>query len=89
MNDLPSASVRLRRALILQRDRFEQLYIGLVDALPLDPAIDRGVFRVALLTLLNSVPHWFRAGRLSLRQVTEQLLRIFGRPERRKRRRVA
>lgn len=81
MNDLPAASPKLRKALIAQRDQFERLYVELVEALPLAAGLDRHVYRLALLSLLNTLPHWFRSGRLSVDEVAAQLLRIFGQPQ--------
>lgn len=77
MNDFREVPDAVRRELIAKRDAFEAPFRDLVEALPLPADIDRSVYRNLLLSLLNSTAHWYRPGRLSLREVAEQALRIF------------
>lgn len=83
MTDLPSLTPRLRTALVLQRDKFERIYRDLVAALPLKAGIDRRIYRITLLSLLNTVPAWFRPGGLPIPEIVRQVLTIYGRPARR------
>jgi hypothetical protein len=48
-----------------------------VEQLPLPDQIDRSIYRNALLSQLNSVPNWYRAGRLSAADVGRQIALIF------------
>lgn len=77
MNDLQAVPAEVRAQLIINRDAFEKIFVDLVAALPLDPRIDRGVYRLLLLTLLNNVSLWFREGRLTLEDVARQIVLTF------------
>lgn len=80
MNDFQSVPPAVREKLILKRDAFETLFTKLVADLPLDPAIDRSVYRLLLLTLLNNVAGWYRKGRLSPEDIGRQIVAIFHHP---------
>jgi AcrR family transcriptional regulator len=77
MNDFRSAPPEVRGQLIAKRDQFEGLFVALVDALPLAPEIDRKIYRLSLLTLLNNVGAWYRPGRLSPAEIGRQIVAIF------------
>lgn len=77
MNDFASAPAEIRERLVEKRDAFEQVFRDLIAALPLDPALDRGVYRLLLLTLLNNVSGWYRPGRMTPDEIGRQILRIF------------
>ena len=77
MNDFRSAPAEVRVHLVAKRDQFEQLFVRLVDDLPLDRDIDRKIYRLSLLTLLNNVGVWYRPGRSSPAEVGRQIARIF------------
>ncbi len=51
-----------RRRLIELRDRYEDVFRGLVEALPLGPDVDRKYFRLVLLGAMNWSQRWFNAG---------------------------
>ncbi len=74
--DKSALASEMRAELIKDRDRFERLYKGLVAELPLPNNVDRDVFRIALMSLLNDTPKWYRDGRLSPEQVAKHLFRI-------------
>lgn len=80
MNDFSSAPLEIREQLVANRDNFELIFRDLVAALPLDPALDRSVYRLLLLTLLNNVSSWYRKGRLTPEDIGRQILHIFRRP---------
>jgi AcrR family transcriptional regulator len=80
MNDFRSVPPEVRTHLVAKRDQFEQLFVRMVDDLPLDPGIDRRVYRLSLLTLLNNVSLWYRPGRLSPADIGGQIVRIFRHP---------
>lgn len=46
-----------------ERDRYERHFEKLIAALPLDPATDRWLFKVALFGSLNWSQTWYRKGR--------------------------
>lgn len=79
MNDTAALQSDMRKELVRERDRFEQVYRELVDALPLSPEIDRHVYRISLISQLNSVALWYRprAGRLTLPEIARQIVMIF------------
>lgn len=58
-----SESLRnLRDTLVAQRDNYERVVSGLIDALDLPPQIDRKLFRLNFLGALNWMPTWYRPG---------------------------
>lgn len=77
MNNLRTVPVEIRDALIHQRDKFEKIFHQLVDDLPLSPDIDPKLYRIFLLSLLNSTDGWYRDGRLSRADIAAQIIRIF------------
>jgi anaerobic glycerol-3-phosphate dehydrogenase len=77
MNNLRSVPANVRDVLIQQRDDFEMIFRELVADLPLDDDIDKNLYRILLLSLLNSADGWFREGRLSRAEIAAQILRIF------------
>jgi AcrR family transcriptional regulator len=79
MNDFRAVPADVRAQLIVKRDDFEQLFKQLVADLPLDCAIDRGVYRLSLLTLINNCSLWFRPGKLAVDDLAVQILQLFRR----------
>jgi AcrR family transcriptional regulator len=77
MNDTAALQSDMRKELVKERDRFEAVYKKLVNDLPLSPEIDRNVYRISLVSLLNAVALWYRPGRLSLREIAGQIVMIF------------
>jgi hypothetical protein len=77
MNDFQSTPPEIRERLVARRDKFETIFRDLVDQLPLDPAIDRGIYRLLLLTLLNNVSDWYRQGRLTPAEIGHQIALVF------------
>ncbi|MCX8995579.1 TetR/AcrR family transcriptional regulator [Rhizobiaceae bacterium BDR2-2] len=77
MNDFQSTPLEVRERLVARRDVFEQTFRDLVDDLPLDPALDRGIYRLLLLTLLNNISGWYRQGRLTPAEIGRQIVLVF------------
>ena len=77
MNDFREVPATVRTALIERRDRFETRFRDLVADLPLPPELDRSIYRNLLLSQLNSAADWVRPGRLSPRDIAEQIARVF------------
>ena len=77
MNDFASAPPEIRERLVAKRDAFEAIFRELIPGLPLAPALDRGVYRLLLLTLLNNVSSWYRQGGMSPEDIGRQIVRIF------------
>lgn len=73
MADTSAMMSDMRPELIKDRDRFERIYRQLVDDLPLPERINRRVYRLFLLSLLNSVTNWYHPGRLSPKGIARQL----------------
>lgn len=80
MNDFASAPPEIRERLVEKRDAFERIFRDLIAALPLDPALDRGIYRLLLLTLLNNISGWYHEGRLTPDEIGRQIVRIFRHP---------
>lgn len=77
MNDFQSTPLEVRERLVARRDIFEKIFRDLVDELPLDPAIDRGVYRLLLLTLLNNISGWYRQGGMTPAEIGRQIMLVF------------
>lgn len=77
MNDFQSVPTEVRERLVAKRDAFEKIFVQLVADLPLAEGLDRGVYRLLLLTLLNNVSGWYREGRLTPEEIARQIVRIF------------
>lgn len=77
MNNLSSVPADVRNMLVQQRDDFEQIFRKLVADLPLESGIDRNLYRILLLSQLNSANGWYREGRLSLEEIADQIIHIF------------
>lgn len=77
MSDTAAMASDMRKDLVKDRDRFEKIYRKLIDALPLRPDIDRDMYRLLLVSLLNAVPAWYRPGRLAIRDIASQIVLIF------------
>lgn len=80
MNDFQSTPAEIRERLVERRDAFEKIFVDIVDELPLDPKLDRGVYRLLLLTLLNNIGRWYRPGRMSREEIAHQIDMIFHHP---------
>jgi AcrR family transcriptional regulator len=77
MNDFREVPAPVRAQLIARRDRFENLFRSLVDALPLSQHLDRSIYRNLLLSQLNNVADWYGSGRLSPADIAAQIVAIF------------
>lgn len=77
MSDISAMTSDMRKDLVGARDKFESIYKGLIAALPLDPAIDRSIYRLSLVSLINAVPVWYHTGRLSVAEIAAQIVMIF------------
>ena len=72
----------LRNALAAQRDAYETMFAALIDALELDAAIERNIFRLHLLSALNCTKFWYRPGGKTPSEIGRQLVQML-RPARR------
>ncbi len=77
MSDFQSVPPVVRERLVTKRDAFEQIFVQLVDDLPLAPNLDRRIYRLLLLTLLNNVSSWYRQGRLTPYDIARQIVSVF------------
>jgi AcrR family transcriptional regulator len=71
---LPGRSAEFDRRLIAQRDAYEAVLMGLLDDLPVRPGVDRRLFRLGLVGMVNAIPRWYRPGRLSAEQIASGLV---------------
>ncbi len=77
MNDFRQLTPELRAQLIGTRDKFEAIFDRLVAELNLPPEIDRKIYRLCLLTLLNSLWTWYRPGTLTPTEIGHEVMKIF------------
>jgi TetR/AcrR family transcriptional regulator, cholesterol catabolism regulator len=77
MNDFHQLPPELRAQLIETRDDFEALFDRLVRDVPLDEGIDRKIYRICLLTQLNSLCNWYRPGKYTPAQIGREVMKIF------------
>lgn len=71
----PGGAPAVRDTLIRQRDEYEQLFIELLDALPLPARSDRRMLRMLLLGALNWTPTWYRPGRSTPKRIARAFIR--------------
>jgi hypothetical protein len=79
MNDFRAVPDAVRPELVRKRDEFEGLFDELVRGLPLGRRVDRKIYRLMLLTLLNGLSTWYRPGRLTPREIGREVARVFRR----------
>ena len=74
MEDFRAVPDETRAKLVAQRDSFEQIFAALVADLPLPAEIDRSLYRIFLLSILNNVPGWYRPGKSSPAEIAHQIV---------------
>lgn len=79
MEDFRSVPDDIREKLVVQRDTFEQIFAELVANLPLPETVDRTLFRIFVLSMLNNVVQWYKKGRLSPSEIAHQMIMILRR----------
>lgn len=77
LTDFRNVPQDILEKLIARRDVFEEAYVELVDRLPLPGHIDASLYRVLLLSLINSVSAWYRPGRMTPAEIGRQIVHIF------------
>lgn len=78
MNDFRAVPETARVLLVERRDAFERKFGRLIEATPLPDAVDRTVYRLLLLTALNTASTWYRPeGRLGIDDIANQILSVF------------
>lgn len=76
LQDFSRVSPELRARLIAQRDEYERLFGGLVEALPVAAGVDRRLLRLMLLGALNWAPTWYRQGAASPPQIAASFVAL-------------
>jgi AcrR family transcriptional regulator len=77
MSDQTAMQSEMRPQIVGDRDEFEQIYKRLIADLQLSSDLNCGVFRVCLVSLINSVPSWYRPDGLTPREIGKQIVAIF------------
>ncbi len=67
----------LQRRLKAEREHYDRIFRRLVDALGLPRAIDRSLFRLALLGAVNWARVWYRPGKKGPRAIARGIIAIF------------
>jgi AcrR family transcriptional regulator len=62
------------------RDRYESVFVDLIDALPLKPGVDRRALRLMLLGALNWSQTWYRPGRDDPRAIARNFVALLRKP---------
>jgi AcrR family transcriptional regulator len=73
--DAPDVALQLTAL----RDRYENVFVELIDALPLRPGVDRRTLRLLLLGALNWSQTWYRAGRDDPRAIARNFVALLRR----------
>ena len=76
-NIVPRGDSDLDKRLIRHRDRYEALFIELVDDLPLPMRTDRKVLRLTILSALNGVASWYRPGGANPDKIAGKIINMF------------
>jgi AcrR family transcriptional regulator len=71
-SDVPAVADRLASL----RNEYEQIFVALVDALPLRADVDRRTLRLMLLGALNWTQTWYRAGRDDAYSIARDFVRL-------------
>jgi len=74
--DVPEVAAELTAL----RDRYEALFVELIDALPLRPNVDRRHLRLMLLGALNWSQTWYRPGKDSPQLLARRFVRLLREP---------
>ncbi|NHN88344.1 TetR/AcrR family transcriptional regulator [Acetobacter conturbans] len=77
MNNLRAVPDEVRQALVRKRDEYEVIFRQIVDGLPLPVGMDRSIYRILLLKILNTADSWYRDGRLNRTEIAAQITAIF------------
>ncbi|MCC7016093.1 MAG: TetR family transcriptional regulator [Rhodospirillales bacterium] len=80
IRDPPREAARAHSRLIELRDAYENIFRGLVAALPLPADADRRLLRLMLLGALNWSPRWYRAGSSSPADIARHFVAALRRP---------
>ena len=75
-SDVPAVADRLLEL----RDRYEHIFVDLIDALPLQGDIDRRTLRLMLLGALNWSETWYRRGRDDARTLARRFVALLRKP---------
>jgi AcrR family transcriptional regulator len=70
-------SPALRARLVAHLDRYEALFVAMVQALDLPPAIDRSIYRLSLLSTLNAIEFWYHPGGKTPDYIARQIFAIY------------
>jgi AcrR family transcriptional regulator len=77
----PRSVPELTHILIAQRDAYERMFAGFIDALPLPPRTQRAALRLMLLGALNWAPTWYQPdGGQSPRSLARVFVRLLKAP---------
>jgi AcrR family transcriptional regulator len=77
LNHLMQTPKSMRKTLVAQRNKFENIFSEIIETLQLDPTVERSIFRLSLITALNGSSVWYRRGRLTPKQVGTRVFEIF------------
>ncbi len=77
MNDFRAVPPPVRSRLVAKRDDYERIFTDLIAALPLADTVDRRLYRILLLSQLNTVSTWYRPEGRTPEDIGRQIVSIF------------
>jgi len=76
----PADAPSVAPTLVAERDAYERLFVDLIAALPVTPAVDRRSLRLLLLGALNWTRTWYRPGRDDPRMIARRFVGLLRGP---------
>jgi len=76
IRELPAGNRETRENLVRLRDRYENIFRGLIDALPVDGAVHRRQVRMLVMGALNWTPTWYRPNGDAPAEIASGFLRL-------------
>jgi len=76
IRELPAGNADMRDNLVRLRDRYESIFRGLIDALPVDGATPRRQLRMMVMGALNWTPTWYRPNGDTPAEIATGFLRL-------------
>lgn len=77
---LPDKVPDIEAELIRLRDGYEQVFINIIDQLPLRPSVDKRLFRLMLFGAMNATQHWYQKGSAKPAQIASEYVKYLREP---------
>lgn len=77
---LPDKAPEIHQELTAMRDGYERLFIEIVDELPLNKGVDKGLLRLMLLGALNATQSWYKEDKIKPSEIAQHFVRYLKDP---------